>query len=68
MGISPKEADQLAKLIPSKPGVTLKEARALSPELDKRLNGSKSFRTYLKRRRKSKGFPGIRPFMRLASY
>ena len=29
MGIDSKEADRLAKLIPSKPGTTLKEAIAL---------------------------------------
>ncbi|TWL67525.1 DNA polymerase III subunit alpha [Bacillus licheniformis] len=57
MGISPKEADQLAKLIPSKPGVTLKEARALSPELDKRLNGSKKLQDIFKTAQKIEGLP-----------
>ncbi len=57
MGISPKEADQLAKLIPSKPGVTLKEARALSVELDKRLNGSKKLQDIFKTAQKIEGLP-----------
>lgn len=57
MGISPKEADQLAKLIPSKPGVTLKEARALSPELDKRLNGSKKLQDIFETAQKIEGLP-----------
>lgn len=39
-GVSPKEADQLAKLIPARPGMTLDEARKQSPQLDKRLRES----------------------------
>ncbi|MEC1262805.1 DNA polymerase III subunit alpha [Bacillus swezeyi] len=57
MGISPKEADQLAKLIPSKPGVTLKEARELSSELAKRLNESKRLQEIFKTAQKIEGLP-----------
>ncbi|MBY8913175.1 DNA polymerase III subunit alpha [Bacillus sp. YC2] len=39
-GISPKEADQLARLIPSKPGMTLEEARRQSAQLNQRLSES----------------------------
>ncbi|MGN9864244.1 DNA polymerase III subunit alpha [Bacillus swezeyi] len=57
MGISPKEADQLAKLIPSKPGMTLKEARELSSELAKRLNESKKLQEIFKTAQKIEGLP-----------
>ncbi|MCF7617271.1 DNA polymerase III subunit alpha [Bacillus sonorensis] len=57
MGISPKEADQLAKLIPSKPGVTLEEARKQSPELARRLNESKRFLEIFETARKIEGLP-----------
>ncbi|MFN2747660.1 DNA polymerase III subunit alpha [Bacillus sp. z60-18] len=57
MGISPKEADQLAKLIPSKPGVTLKEALEHSSELGKRLKESKKLQEIFKTAQKIEGLP-----------
>ncbi|NPC93715.1 DNA polymerase III subunit alpha [Bacillus sp. WMMC1349] len=57
MGISPKEADQLAKLIPSKPGVTLKEAKDHSPEFAKRLSESKRLQVIFNVAQKIEGLP-----------
>ncbi len=56
-GVSPKEADQLAKLIPSRPGMTLDEARQQSPQLDKRLRESSLLQQVYSIARKIEGLP-----------
>lgn len=56
-GVSPKEVDQLAKLIPSRPGMTLDEARQQSPQLDKRLRESSLLQQVYSIARKIEGLP-----------
>ncbi|MFW2109870.1 DNA polymerase III subunit alpha [Bacillus spizizenii] len=56
-GVSPKEADQLAKLIPPRPGMTLDEARKQSPQLDKRLRESSLLQQVYTIARKIEGLP-----------
>lgn len=56
-GVSPKEADQLAKLIPSRPGMTLDDARKQSAELNKRLSESSLLQQVFTIARKIEGLP-----------
>ncbi|MEC0694084.1 DNA polymerase III subunit alpha [Bacillus atrophaeus] len=56
-GVNPKEADQLAKLIPSKPGVTLEDARKMSPQLNQRLNESSLLSQVFSIAKKIEGLP-----------
>ena len=56
-GISPKEADQLARLIPSKPGMTLEEARRQSAQLNRRLSESAVLHKVFQIARKIEGLP-----------
>lgn len=57
MGIDSKAADRLAKLIPSKPGTTLKEALAASPELKTMLQQSEELRQVFQTALKVEGLP-----------
>ncbi|MFS0654595.1 DNA polymerase III subunit alpha [Bacillus sp. 179-C3.3 HS] len=57
MGIDSKAADRLAKLIPSKPGMTLKEAVYTSPELKTMLQQSKELREVFQTALKVEGLP-----------
>ncbi|KXZ13752.1 DNA polymerase III subunit alpha [Bacillus nakamurai] len=56
-GISPKEADQLARLIPSKPGMTLEEARRQSAQLNQRLSDSGVLAKIFQIAKKIEGLP-----------
>lgn len=57
MGIDSKAADRLAKLIPSKPGTTLKEAVTASPELKTMLQQSEELRKVFQTALKVEGLP-----------
>ncbi|OLP65973.1 DNA polymerase III subunit alpha [Bacillus pumilus] len=57
MGIDSKAADRLAKLIPSKPGTTLKEAVTTSPELKTLLQQSEELRGVFQTALKVEGLP-----------
>lgn len=57
MGIDSKAADRLAKLIPSKPGTTLKEAVTASSELKTMLQQSEELRKVFQTALKVEGLP-----------
>ncbi|UYO34814.1 DNA polymerase III subunit alpha [Bacillus zhangzhouensis] len=57
MGIDSKAADRLVKLIPSKPGTTLKEAVTSSPELKTMLQQSEELRQVFQTALKVEGLP-----------
>ncbi|MFY4774614.1 DNA polymerase III subunit alpha [Metabacillus sp. RGM 3146] len=57
MGISPKEADNLAKKLPSRPGLTLKDALAESSQLQQELRSSETVKSIFETAQKIEGLP-----------